>query len=272
MKLGTIVIFDTLEIEEKFKRLHEMGFGYCQLLCWQHEFLTDEGAEAVLAACRKYNIEITTVWCGWTGPRVWNFYEGPITLGIVPPDYRYHRICELMRGSDFAKKLGVKKMATHLGFLPETPTDPNFMPVLSAIRHIAKHCKENGQSFIFETGQETPVTLLRFIEESGCDNVGINLDPANLILYGKANPVDALSVFGKYVMEVHAKDGDYPTDSKSLGKERKIGEGRVNFPALVAKLREVGFDGALIIEREIKGDQQTIDILDAKKMLEELIK
>jgi len=271
MKIG-LIVRHAGDIENELTKVQNFGFDCCQIQSWFPELLTDENADLIRRLLCEKGITVSTFWCGWSGPRVWNFYEGPITLGIVPPDYRYHRICELMRGSDFAKKLGVKKMATHLGFLPETPTDPNFMPVLSAIRHIAKHCKENGQSFIFETGQETPVTLLRFIEESGCDNVGINLDPANLILYGKANPVDALSVFGKYVMEVHAKDGDYPTDSKSLGKERKIGEGRVNFPALVAKLREVGFDGALIIEREIKGDQQTIDILDAKKMLEELIK
>ena len=134
------------------------------------------------------------------------------------------------------------------------------------------HCKNNGQFFIFETGQETPVTLLRFIEESGLDNLGINLDPANLILYGKANPVDALTVFGKYVKDVHAKDGNYPTDSKHLGEQKKIGEGSVNFPALIAKLKEIGYDGNLTIEREIDNDaQRNFDTIDAKIMLEALI-
>ena len=115
------------------------------------------------------------------------------------------------------------------------------------------------------------MTLLRVIEDSGMDNLGINLDPANLILYGKANPVDALTVFGKYVKDVHAKDGNYPTNGRSLGEEKKVGEGSVNFPALIAKLKEIGYDGTLTIEREISGEQQAKDIKDTKAYLEGLI-
>ena len=131
--------------------------------------------------------------------------------------------------------------------------------------------KAQGQYFLFETGQETPTTLLRFIENIGTGNVGINLDSANLILYGKANPVDALDVIGKYVRGIHAKDGFYPTNGMELGREVKVGEGKVNFPVFVKKLSEVGFDGSLTIEREISGEQQRIDIIKAKEYLEKLI-
>ena len=91
-------------------------------------------------------------------------------------------------------------------------------------------------------------------------------------MYGKANPVDAVGIIGKYVRDVHAKDGNYPTCGRSLGNETPLGEGKVNFPALIAALREVGYDGPLTIEREIDGDEQIKDILSAKAMLEELIK
>ena len=97
------------------------------------------------------------------------------------------------------------------------------------------------------------------------------MDTANLLLYGKANPVDALDVFGKYVMDVHAKDGIYPVDGKELGEEKKIGDGKVNFEKLIPRLKEVGYDKTLIIEREISGDQQIVDIKNAKVFLEELI-
>ena len=273
MNIGTIVRFASVEtVEEKFKAASDVGVKWCQLLCWEPHIMTEENAKFIISLCKKYDIQISTFWCGWSGPAVWNFIEGPVTLGIVPPEYRNVRVNELIHGSDFAKMLGVDKMATHLGFLPENMSDPNFIPVLSAIKYIGNHCKKNGQYFIFETGQETPVTLLRFIEESGLDNLGINLDPANLILYGKANPVDALTVFGKYVMDVHAKDGDYPTDSKNLGVQKRIGEGSVNFPALIAKLKEIGYTGNLTIEREINNDaERNKDTLDAKIMLEALI-
>jgi len=140
-------------------------------------------------------------------------------------------------------------------------TDPQYAAVLAALRYIVKECQKRGISFLFETGQETPVVLLRVIEELGFDNVGINMDTANLILYGKANSADAVSVFGKYVMDTHIKDGFYPTDGKQLGREVAVGEGLANVPEVIRRLQAVGYTGNYIIEREIKGEQQTKDIV-----------
>jgi len=125
---------------------------------------------------------------------------------------------------------------------------------------VARHCKNRGIEFWFETGQETPITLLRLIESVDTGNLGINLDPANLILYGKGNPIDALEVFGNHVKGVHAKDGVYPTEGMNLGHEVKVGQGRVRFPAFVRALTALHYRGAYIIEREISGDQQRRDI------------
>ena len=105
----------------------------------------------------------------------------------------------------------------------------------------------------------------------GKGNVGINLDPANLIMYGKANPVDALEVFGEYVRGIHGKDGMYPTDGHSLGAEVPLGQGKVNYPAFVAKLKEIGYEGDITIEREISGEEQKKDIIMAKEVLDKLI-
>ena len=271
MNLGVIVRLDDLEIDARFKEVHDFGFRYCQLVAWKHEYLTDAAAEEILKACKKYDVTISTFWCGWSGPMAWNLSDGPLSLGLVPTEYRFERMKDLMRGSDFAKKLGVDKVATHVGFLPENLNDENYRSVVFAIRKVAAYCKANGQKFLFETGQETPVTLLRAIEDIGTDNLGINLDPANLLMYGKGNPIDSLDVFGKYVMEVHAKDGAYPTEGRNLGKEYPVGQGKVNFPVFVEKLKEIGFDGLLIIEREITGEQQRADIRMTKDYLEELI-
>jgi len=271
MKLGVMVYLKDTNIDERFKQVKEYGFHSCQLCGWQHELFTDAVAEQVLEACKKYDVSISTFWCGWGRPAVWNFYEGPLTLGLVPLEFRHARIKELQMGSDFAKKLGVENMATHVGFIPEVPVTEQYHSLISAIRMVAQRCKDNGQYFLFETGQETPVTLRRAIEDVGTGNLGINLDPANLILYGKANPVDALDVFGEFVRDVHAKDGCYPTNGKELGEEKPLGEGKVNFPRLIEKLKEVGYDRTLTIEREITGDQQIKDIMMAKGILEELI-
>jgi len=112
---------------------------------------------------------------------------------------------------------------------------------------------------------------VRAIRDVGLDNVGVNFDAGNLILYGKANPVDAVDVLAPYIQGVHAKDGLYPTDPAQLGKEVPIGEGMVDFPALIGKLKKIGYRNPLTIEREIGGEKQTADILAAKAYLEKLV-
>lgn len=270
MQIGVLVNLSE-DVDNIFKKVSSLNLTSCQLACWNPNLFTDEMAEKIIEASNRYKIKISTFWCGWSGPTVWNFYDGPLTLGLVPEDYRYDRMKELMLGSDFAKKIGVENLATHVGFLPEFPNTKEYHSLVCAIRKVAQYCKNNSQYFLFETGQETPVTLRRTIEDVGTDNLGINLDPANLILYGKANPVDALDVFGEYVRDIHAKDGRYPTDGKNLGKETPIGEGKVDFPKFIKKLKEIGYDGPITIEREISGEKQIDDILKAKKILEELV-
>lgn len=270
LEIGVLINLDN-EIENKFVQAHELGFKFCQLCCWDKKLMTAEMAERVDSCCKKYEIKISSFWCGWSGPAVWDFYEGPLTLGLVPAEYRLQRMNDLKCGSDFAKLINVRNVATHMGFLPEVPETEQYCSLVAAIKNVASYMNDNGQKLLFETGQETPVTLRRTIEDVGTGNLGINLDPANLILYGKANPVDALDVFGEYVCDVHAKDGCYPTNGHDLGEEKPLGEGKVNFPALVAKLKAVGYNGPLTIEREISGEQQIKDIKSAKKLLEGLI-
>ena len=272
MKIGVCVNMNEIdEMEKKFEDLLAQGFDNCQLLSWNPGVWTKENAETVCALTARYGITISAFWCGWEGPGVWNFYEGPQTLGLVPPAYRELRIKNLCDGADFAKLLGVQNVVTHMGFIPEDPNDPQFLPFCDAVRAVAQHCKNNGQYLLFETGQETPVTMLRCFEQVGTDNLGVNLDTANLILYGKANPVDALDVFGSYVMNLHAKDGLYPTNGHDLGAETPIGQGKVDFPALFRKLHDLGYDGFVTIEREISGEQQTKDILAARAYLQSVI-
>lgn len=270
MKLGVMVPMNR-DIDNEMKKLRELGFGTCQLVCWDKNMFTDEFAETASKTINEYGIEVTAFWCGWPGPAEWNFFRGQTSLGLVPPEYRFERMQTLIAGADFAKKIGVKDVATHAGFIPENPYDPNYAGVVQAVKYVAEHCKRNGQYFLFETGQETPVTLKRLIQDVGLDNLGVNIDPANLLMYGKANPVDALDILGPYVRGVHAKDGEYPTDGRYLGQEKPLGEGRVNFPAFIKKLAEFGYAGALTIEREIHGEQQIKDILKGKEFLEGLI-
>ena len=259
------------DIFEEMKKVKDIGCDCCQLTVWDMSLYTDEMAAKVVEASKMYDVEISTLWAGWSGPTAWNFAEGPMVLGIVPQAYRMKRMEDLKRGIEFASKLGVSRVATHVGFLPENMNDPQYFDILAALRHLVKECEKYNINFLFETGQETPVTLLRYIEAIGMDNVGVNMDTANLLLYGKANSADAITVFGKYVMDTHIKDGFYPTDGMKLGKEVKVGEGMANIPEVVRRLKEVGYQGNYIIEREIKGEQQQKDIIETLAYLRTII-
>lgn len=272
MKIGVRVscLDDRLSFEKEFQKMVDMGIYSCQLSVFNPKHYTKENAERIKAEAEEKGIEISALWAGWTGPCEWNFTAGPDTLGIVPVAYRDRRLQELLMGSEFAQWMGIKNMITHVGFIPENMSDPNFAGVVAALRYLCTIMKRRNQNFLFETGQETPVTLLRTIEAVGTGNLGINLDTANLILYGKANPVDALDVIGKYVMDTHIKDGMYPTCGDKLGKETRIGDGKVDFFNFIKKLHELGYTGPLTIEREIEGEEQIRDIIYAKAYLEDI--
>ena len=256
--------------EEELRRVHDFGFPTCQVVCWQRHLFTPEMADRLIAAAETNRVEISTLWVGMPGPHIWDFVQGPASIGLVPPEYRAERLATLKAGADFAQRVGAPSITTHVGFIPENMTDPLYPGVVAALREISDYCGERGLGFWFETGQETPVVLLRVIQELGAANLGINLDPANLLMYGKANPVDALDVFGPWVRGVHAKDGEYPTNGRELGVEKPLGQGRVNFPMLIPKLKSRGFTGALTIEREIGGPEQIRDIQHAIQLLGEL--
>ena len=129
-------------------------------------------------------------------------------------------------------------------------------------------------NLLLETGAESSVALLRVIEDTGADNLFINLDPANMLMYGYANPVDALYTIGKYVRNIHGKDGLPPTSAKFLGKETAVGEGKVDFYNMFKELKKLGYNRYIIIEREIfdNDEKQNEDIMKAKSFFEKLLK
>jgi sugar phosphate isomerase/epimerase len=254
--------------EKGIAKVHALGFRTCQV----HVGMSpDSMVEPLREALAKYQVEATAVMTLGEGKMVWDFYQGPLTIGIIPPATRAARINALKRASDLAKKLNIEAVHTHCGFIPENPNLPLYQEAVKAIHEIASYCKANGQSFMMETGQETPVTLLRAIHDVGLDNVRVNLDTANLILYDMGEPVGALDVIGKYVHGLHAKDGLYPTDPKKLGQEVPIGKGRVNFPGVFEGLKKLNFTGPITIEREISGPNQEDEIRASKAYLEKLI-
>jgi len=254
-----------------FASIVEHGVNVTQLCTWEVDRWDAENAKRIKKYAKQSKIRVNSVWTGYSGRVVWNFIDGPSTLGLVPEETRAQRVADLKKGADFAEMIGAPAIATHCGFIPENWDSPLYQPTLDAIGEVAEYCQKKGLEFWFETGQETPVTLLRTIEDLALPNLGINFDTANVILYGKGNPLDALDVFGKYVKCLHAKDGLYPTNGRELGKEVPVGKGKSQYNKLIPALYGMGFTGDLIIEREISGAQQTKDIMKTIVYLDKLL-
>jgi L-ribulose-5-phosphate 3-epimerase len=272
MDLGLIVNnFD--DPDATFKRVHDIGFNNCflELTGYINRF-TPQMANQFGDLLSKYSLVVTTVEVVGPPPLEWNFLRGPPTIGLVPPKTRAARIDALRQVSDFAKLLSIPQVQTHCGFIPEDPADPLYAGAVEAVRTVAQHCQSNGQYFLMETGQETPTTMSRMIRDVAMPNLAVGLDTANLILYGKANPVDAVDIIGTHVRSVHAKDGRWPTDPSQLGEEVLIGKGLVDFKQVFTKLHRLGYTGAVTIERETSGPQQIEDVRQEKIYLENILR
>lgn len=270
MKLGLIVGLFTDNIKVSFEKVASLNIPTCQIACTAEVMVKRLKPVEIRRAADEAGIEISSFFLLFEG-QVFNLKDGPGTMGFIPERYRSERLNLAKVYSDMVRDMGVNSITSHVGFIPDNENEPLYRSFIPVMREFAEHCARNGQMFCFETGQELPSTLKRTILDIGTGNIGINLDPANLILYGMANPIDAVEIFGEYVMGFHAKDGLWPNRGEYLGHETPLGEGRVRFELILPRLKAKGFRGPVTIEREISGEQQILDIKKAMEILEPLL-
>lgn len=233
----------------------------------------DGAADQWSAALKAQQFTAVTAVCSYVGEDYADIPTVQRTVGLVPPATRAGRIARTKAVSDVAKELSIASVACHIGFVPEEADDPVYAEIRDVTRELCDHCRKNGQSFTLETGQEPAKVLLRFIEDVARPNLKINFDPANMILYGTGDPIEALGVLATHVISVHCKDGDWPPrdEPAALGVERALGEGSVDLPRFISKLKEVGYRGVLSIEREEQDQQKrTADVRKAVTLLRKL--
>jgi len=207
------------------------------------------------------DITILTVFAAYEGEDYADIPTVQRTVGFVPAATRAARERRTLEISDFARLLGVGSIACHIGCVPEDTAHPDYVGVRDLVRRICDHAAQAGQTFALETGQEPAKILLGFIQDVDRPNLRINFDPANMILYGSGDPIDALREVGHLVVSVHAKDGDWPPANipGALGTERPLGKGAVGMERFVNTLREIGYSGPLNVEREIEDQRQRLE-------------
>lgn len=238
-------------VRDTFDEIKTMDVRCGQLAIPGDVSITPEFTAKWKADLQAANFTVVTVFCVYNGEDYADIPTVENTVGFIPPATRAERLRRTIELSDFAAALGVGSIACHIGFVPHDKTHPNYIAVLDMVRRVCDHAATHGQTFALETGQEPAETLLEFFKDVNRSNLKINFDPANLILYGSDEPLPALRLLAPHLASVHAKDGDWPPkDNKSLGNERKLGEGSVNIPAFIKTLKEVGYQGQIFIERE----------------------
>jgi sugar phosphate isomerase/epimerase len=236
--------------------------------------LTGDLAAGWKSALEQAQFPVVTVFAAYNGENYADIPTVQRTVGFIPRDTRAEREQRTYQVIDFAAAIGVASFACHIGFVPEDTTHPDYIEVREMVRRVADHAARNKQTFALETGQEPAHVLQHFLKDVDRPNVAINFDPANMILYGTGDPIEALTVLGPQVVSVHVKDGDWPNPGLpgALGTERPLGQGAVGIPRFVTKLKEIGFRGPLNIEREAENQTERIaDIRRAVTFLKSLV-
>jgi sugar phosphate isomerase/epimerase len=236
---------------------------------------TPQAAEKFLSRCADAGITITCVFGGFDGESYADIPTTARTVGLVPEATRAARAAEMKAISDFTKYLGCDTVGLHIGFVPDDREGKNYRSLLDCTRDLLDHVAANGQKLHLETGQETAEHLLEFIGDVGRDNLYINFDPANMILYGTGDPIEALKMVGHRVRSVHCKDAKWAPEGqrgKAWGAETALGAGDVGMETYLRTLHALGYTGPLTIEREIAHDRerQKADIGVAMRLLEQL--
>ena len=231
---------------------HALGVPTIQLHAPHQNTRTKHHAERILEQLEELSIRITVVFGGFEGESYADIPTVSKTVGLVPPATRAARLKEMKEISDFASVLCVNAVGLHVGFVPHDMNDPLYVDVVKVTCELCDHCKANGQNLHLETGQEAADTLLQFLGEVNRNNLFINFDPANMILYGSGEPIEALNKVGRYVRSVHCKDAKWAArPGEEWGREVPLGEGDVGMENFLRTLKQIGYTGPLTIEREI---------------------
>jgi L-ribulose-5-phosphate 3-epimerase len=251
--------------------LDRLGITVVQIACGDpHHAAWDEG-DRLPEAARAAGFHMSGAMLGFPGED----YTTPQTIqhsgGFGNPATRAERLERFRWALDRTRALGLTDLMLHAGFLPE-PADPDRKPFLDTLGQVSTLAAAKGVTVAFETGQETASLLRRTLDELKCPNLKVNFDPANMLLYDKGDPLQAVEVLGPDIRSVHVKDAIRTKTPGAWGEEVPLGQGQVNIRAFVQTLKKVGYRGPLCIEREVGNQEERLrDVAHGIRYLRECV-
>jgi len=234
---------------------------------------TKENAARIARRFADAGISISLCFVGYRGDSYASIQAVRDTVGLVPPATRDERLQATWQMCDFASWVGAPGIGIHLGFVTEDRQSDEFKEFVEVVGKVADYCAERGLTMNLETGQESADTLLYLLQSVDRPNLFVNFDPANMILYGSGEPLEALQKVIGYVRSVHCKDATWSEKpGEEWGLEVPLGEGDVNIREFIRILHENGYEGPLTIEREVSGERQIADIRKGIELLRNIKK
>lgn len=213
------------------------------------------------------NITVISGMCECVGEDYSTLEAIRLTGGVVPDATWDQNWANMEAAAAIASQLGLKLVSLHAGFLPHDPAGPDYAKLQGRLRELADLFAGRDIAVALETGQETATTLRQFLSDLNRSNVGVNFDPANMILYDQGDPVEALDTLGPWIRQVHIKDARRTKVPGTWGEEVPVGTGEVNWQGFFAALDKIKFTGDFCIEREA-GNQRAADICGAREHIE----
>lgn len=187
------------------------------------------------------------------------------TGGIVPDDCWLKNKQRVFEAIDITNELGVKYLSFHFGFV-----QPDNIDLINKTKQLADYAHQKGVMLLMETGQETAAELAKFLEKTDHPALSINFDPANMILYGKGDPSASLDDLFKWVKHIHIKDATASDQPGQWGKEVPWSHGQVNSDKFLSTLLQLGYYGAMCVERE-QGSSRVDDVVMAIQKVGEFL-
>jgi len=249
-------------MEDLVSKVKSLGLEHIQLGLLELVMLDDKRKHLELGHLRHPNLKVTATMISFPGEDYSSIAIIRDTGGYVPDKDWNLRKQLTVQAAKLTQELGVKWLTTHIGFVPPSSHE-KYEVMITRVREIAAALGEHGLELLMETGQEEDAELLQFLNDLAVRNVHINFDPANMILYGAGDPIEAVQTLGRHIRHVHIKDGTLSKQpGVSWGEEVPFGHGQVGPKRFFNALHDVGYTGPLVIEREA-GTNRLADVRTA---------
>lgn len=257
------------DLEETFATIkNKLDLDLVQIGFWDDSF---KDIDRIRKLLDKYGLEASASCLGFEGEDYSSIQRIAATGGYIPDNEWDARFAKTRAFAEFTQAMGLNLLAVHIGFVPHDKNDAKHKVMVDRMKRICDALAKRNVTLVMETGQEEAETLLEFIDEVGMDNIGVNFDPANMILYGVGEPIEAVMQLREKIIHVHMKDATWSDKPREQwGEEVVLGTGDADIPRIVSKLRSGGYEGPLVIEREA-GDDRVSDILDGIDLLRNML-